>query len=107
MKKDLSRLEEIQLLTELSKNDTYFAQIFKPETVTKMIQNITNDFVITCDTGIIVFNKEEKILLQKIVNQYFSTMNKLNEIDSVFQTTEFSEHLRTVQTLLNKIINNC
>lgn len=64
----MTRQEEIDILQSL-KGDTYFAQVFKPETIDAMCRNIENDFALDC--GIEVFDncqpalkarKEAKIL---------------------------------------------
>ena len=44
--------QEIKILQSL-KGDTYFAQVFKPETIDAMCENIRRDFMIDC--GIDVF----------------------------------------------------
>lgn len=44
--------QEIKVLQSL-KEDTYFAQVFKPETIDAMCENIRRDFMIDC--GIDVF----------------------------------------------------
>lgn len=44
--------QEIQILQSL-KGDTYFAQVFKPDTIDAMCENIRKDFTIDC--GIDVF----------------------------------------------------
>lgn len=44
--------QEIKILQSL-KEDTYFAQVFKPETIDAMCENIRRDFMIDC--GIDVF----------------------------------------------------
>lgn len=44
--------QEIKILQSL-KGDTYFAQIFKPETIDAMCENIRRDFMIDC--GIDIF----------------------------------------------------
>lgn len=44
--------EEIKILQSL-KDDTYFSQVFKPETIDAMCENISKDFTIDC--GVDVF----------------------------------------------------
>ncbi len=44
--------QEIKILQSL-KGDTYFAQVFKPETIDAMCENIRKDFMIDC--GVDVF----------------------------------------------------
>lgn len=43
--------QEIKILQSL-KGDTYFAQVFKPETIDAMCENIRRDFMIDCSVDI-------------------------------------------------------
>lgn len=43
----MDRTQEIQVLQSL-KGDTYFAQVFKPEAIDAMCENIRRDFMIDC-----------------------------------------------------------
>lgn len=47
----MTATQEIELLQSL-KGDTYFAQVFKPETIDAMCENIRKDFPIDCDVNI-------------------------------------------------------
>lgn len=47
----MTATHEIELLQSL-KEDTYFAQVFKPETIDAMCENIRKDFTIDCDVNI-------------------------------------------------------
>ena len=51
--------QEIKILQSL-KGDTYFAQVFKPETIDAMCENIRRDFMIDC--GIDVFENRHSAM---------------------------------------------
>lgn len=51
--------QEIKVLQSL-KEDTYFAQVFKPETIDAMCENIRRDFMIDC--GIDVFENCHSVM---------------------------------------------
>ena len=55
----MNRQEEINVLQSL-KEDTYFAQIFKPDTIDAMCRNIENDFPLDC--GIELFENCQSVI---------------------------------------------
>lgn len=55
----MTRQEEIDALQSL-KGDTYFAQVFKPDTIDAMCRNIENDFPIDC--GVNMFDNCQSVI---------------------------------------------
>lgn len=70
----MTRKEEIQLLQSL-KEDTYFAQVFKPETIDAMCRNIENDFAIDC--GVDMFENCQQVI--KARNEIKTLKGQLDE----------------------------
>lgn len=55
----MTRQEEINVLQSL-KEDTYFAQVFKPDTIDAMCSNIEKDFPIDC--GVNMFDNCQSVI---------------------------------------------
>ena len=55
----MNRQEEINVLQSL-KEDTYFAQVFKPDTIDAMCRNIENDFPLDC--GVDLFENCQSVI---------------------------------------------
>lgn len=83
--------QEIKILQSL-KGDTYFAQVFKPETIDAMCENIRRDFMIDC--GIDVFEnchsamkaRSEAITNKGLLDEANGTIESLRE-----QKTEMTD----------------
>ena len=87
--------QEIKILQSL-KGDTYFAQVFKPETIDAMCENIRRDFMIDC--GIDVFEnchsamkaRSEALTNKGLLDEANGTIESLREqksemTDLIFQ----------------------
>lgn len=76
--------EEIKILQSL-KGDTYFAQVFKPDTIDAMCENIRRDFMIDC--GIDVFEnchsamkaRSEAVSIKGLLDEANGTIESLRE----------------------------
>lgn len=87
----MTRQEEINVLQSL-KEDTYFAQVFKSETIDAMCENIRKDFMIDC--GIDVFEnchsamkaRSEAITNKGLLDEANGTIESLRE-----QKTEMTD----------------
>ena len=83
--------QEIKILQSL-KGDTYFAQVFKPETIDAMCENIRRDFMIDC--GIDVFEnchsamkaRSEALTNKGLLDEANGTIESLREQESELTT---------------------
>jgi len=120
--------EEIDVLQSL-KADTYFAQVFKPDTIDAMCDNIRKDFPIDCGVDLfinsqtaIAARKEAKILkrqldertneiedlhLQKdeMVNFLLSQANQSNDSETRNAMTEKAAELIGYREVIRRKIN--
>ena len=88
--------QEIKILQSL-KGDTYFAQVFKPETIDAMCENIRRDFMIDC--GIDVFEnchsamkaRSEALTNKGLLDEANGTIESLREQKS--EMTDLIIHL--------------
>ncbi len=77
--------QEIKVLQSL-KEDTYFAQVFKPDTIDAMCENIRRDFMIDC--GIDVFEnchsamkaRSEALTNKGLLDEANGTIESLHEL---------------------------
>ena len=93
----MNRQEEIKVLQSL-KEDTYFAQVFKPDTIDAMCRNIENDFPLDC--GVDLFENCQSVIRAR--NEVKTLRGQLDE--SVGEVEDLREQKsEMVDFLLDKL----
>jgi hypothetical protein len=103
----MDKQQEIKVLSELKNSETYFADQFSQEEIDQMIQNITNDFPLLCNTEYMKLSSIECSLIRRVLELY------KQQIDNIHKFLVTDDQIRAnkgisqkIDTIIEKLIKN-